>query len=129
MTFLNPLAILRQYSVLMLSKINRLRKKKDFARIYQRGRSFSTPYLWLKILPNQLEDNRFGIVVSRKVSKKAVTRNLIKRRLRAMIKQYLPSLKSGYDVILTARYSILGKSYREIENNLRNLFQRSQLFK
>ena len=111
----------------MLSKINRLRKKKDFTRVYQQGRSFSTPDIWMKTLPNRLENNRFGIVVSRKISKKAVERNLIKRRLRVLAKHYLPSLKPGYDIILTARSGILRKSYSELENALIDLFKRSRL--
>ncbi len=127
LTFLFLLAILRQCSVAMLSRINRLRKKKDFTRIYQQGRSFATPCLWMKTSPNHLENNRLGIVVSRKISKKAVERNLIKRRLRALVKQDLSSLKTGYDIILTARSGILRKSYLELENNLISLLKRSQL--
>lgn len=111
----------------MLSKINRLRKKKDFQRAYRQGRSFSAPGLWMKILPNHLGITRVGIVVSRKISRKAVQRNLIKRRLRNIVRLYLPSLLAGYDIVLTARPGILEQSYLSLRKTIENLFQRSQL--
>ena len=111
----------------MLPTINRLRKKKDFAKVYQRGYSYSSLLLWLKLLPNDLSYNRVGIVVSTKVSKKAVERNRIKRRLRALIKDYLSSIKPGYDIIITARVRIIDKSFQEIDQDLKSLLQRAQL--
>ena len=129
LTFLALLAILKQYCSVMLSKINRLRKKKDFQRAYQQGRSFSAPELWMKIFPNHLGINRVGIVVSRKISRKAVQRNLIKRRLRNLVRHYLPSLPSGYDIVFTARPGVLEKSYLSLQKTVEGLFRRSQLLK
>ena len=62
----------------MLKKENRLKKKKDFERIYKKGRGFKGDSLFLKILENKEELTRIGIVVSKKVSKKAVQRNKLK---------------------------------------------------
>lgn len=112
----------------MLSKINRLRKKKDFTKVYQQGRSYSSPVLWVKVLPNYLDHSRIGIVASRKTSRRAVARNKIKRRLRFLIKARLSSLKPGYDLILTARPEILHQSYSELAGILDGLLQRAQLF-
>ncbi len=69
----------------MLGKENRLRRKKDFEEIFKKGRSFKESFLVLKILKNNLKVSRFGFVVSQKVSKKAVVRNKIKRRLREIV--------------------------------------------
>jgi len=111
----------------MLPKDNRLKKKMDFTRIYRKGRSYSTLYLWIKVLPNHLDHNRIGFVVSRKVSKKAVTRNQIKRRLRFLMRSYLPLISPGYDIVLTGRREIIKKSYQEVSQTLHKLLQKTQL--
>ena len=99
----------------------------DFTRVYRQGRSYSALGLWIKILPNHLDHNRIGFVVSRKVSKKAVARNQIKRRLRSLMKNYLPLINPGYDIVLTSRTEIVKKSYQEVERTLRELLQKTKL--
>ena len=49
------------------------------------------------------QPTRVGIVVGRKVSKKATIRNRIKRRLRACMRQLLPSLSPGWQLVVMAR--------------------------
>lgn len=70
----------------MLSRENRIRKKKDIERIFKRGRTFKEAFLILKTLKNDSNFSRFGFIVSQKVSKKANVRNKIKRRLREIIR-------------------------------------------
>ncbi len=113
---------------IMLSKINRLRKKKDFTRVYQRGCFYSSPLLWIKVLPNGLDYSRAGIVASRKTARQAVARNKIKRRLRTLMEVRFPALKPGYDLIIVARPGILHSSYQDLAKTLDNLLQKGQLF-
>jgi ribonuclease P protein component len=47
----------------------------------KKGRVIKTPYFLLKIFPAEQLSSRFGIVISRKVFKKAVDRNRLKRRI------------------------------------------------
>ncbi|GAI32984.1 unnamed protein product, partial [marine sediment metagenome] len=62
----------------MLNKRNRLKKKKDFDKVFKQGQGFKQDFLYLKIRKNNLKSSRFGFVVSKKFSKKAVIRNKIK---------------------------------------------------
>ena len=71
----------------MLPKKNRLKNKKDFERVFKQGKGFKEDFLFFKITKNNLKENRFGFIVSLKVSKKAVLRNKVKRRLREIIKK------------------------------------------
>jgi ribonuclease P protein component len=112
----------------MLAKIYCLRKKKDFTRVYQQGRAYSSSILWIKVLPNYLDYSRVGIVVSKKTARQAVARNKIKRRLRSLLRERLPRLKSGYDLIITVRPEILQQSYSELAETLDNLLTKAQLF-
>ena len=45
----------------------------------------------------------FGISISRKVSKRAVVRNRIKRQLKAVIHRYLPQIAPGWQVVIIVR--------------------------
>lgn len=111
----------------MLAKINRLKKKKDFERVSKKGRSFKEDFLVLRIVSNNLKINRFGFVVSRKVSKKAFQRNKIKRRLRELIRLKLSKLKKGADVILIACPGLEAKDFWEIEENINKLFKKAKI--
>jgi len=71
-------------------------------------------FFHLKFKPNNLAKNQFKIVVSLKVSKKAVVRNKIKRRIREVLKQL--DIKQGYDIVIITHNEILGKNFIEIKN-------------
>ncbi|RJR30647.1 ribonuclease P protein component, partial [Candidatus Parcubacteria bacterium] len=65
----------------MLPKKHRIRKDREFGRILRNSKIFYTPLLRLKIKKNSLGYNRFAVVVSAKISKKATVRNKIRRRI------------------------------------------------
>ena len=81
----------------MLPVKNRLKKEKDFEKVFKTGKGFKEKFLYLKIKKNNLGVSRFGFVISKKVSKKATSRNKLKRRLRELVKIKLPKIKKGID--------------------------------
>lgn len=83
----------------------------------------------VKKIVNGLPNNRFGIVVSNKVAKKATVRNKLKRRIREVIRQFLPDLKTGFDVVVVAYPPILEKDFDQIKNLLGESFAKLHLFK
>ncbi len=86
----------------MLPGINRLKKKRDFERVFKQGRGLKEGFLSLKFVKNGLGATRFGFVVGQKVSRKAVVRNKVKRRLREFAKIVLGDVKKGFDVVVVA---------------------------
>ncbi|MBU0476632.1 ribonuclease P protein component [Patescibacteria group bacterium] len=113
----------------MLPKVNRLKKNKDFERVFKKGKGFKEGLLILKLVPNELEQARFGIVVSQKVSKKAVLRNKIKRRIGELVKSKLVQIKKGIDVILIAAPGLGLIDFQEIEKILNKLFIKAKILK
>ena len=71
----------------MLAREARLKKNKDFEQIFKKGKSVKGDFLLLKIVKNKLNKNRFAAIVSQKVSKKAIIRNKIRRRIAEIIRQ------------------------------------------
>ena len=113
----------------MLPKINRLKKRRDFERVFKKGRSAKEDFLILKTSPNGLEISRFGFVAGLKVSKKATVRNKIKRQLSEVIKNNLAQIKKGMDVVMIVLKNIEAKKFKEIKTNTEKLLMRSGLLK
>ncbi len=113
----------------MLKSENRLTKNNDFDAVFKKGRSCYSKIFSVKILPNSLEENRFGILVGTKISKKAVNRNKIKRQIRAAIESELFLLNKGNDCIIVTFPLILDKNFDEITSALRFCLGKLKLYK
>ena len=111
----------------MLPKINRIRKKKDFEGIFKNSKSFKNNLFIFKVAKNNLDISRFGFVVSKKVSKKAVVRNKIKRRLVDAIKGEIKKIKTGIDIILITLPGIEKKEFSEIKETVREVLNKAGL--
>lgn len=111
----------------MLPKANRLKKKKDFEKVFKEGKRFKEDFLFLKIRKNNLKVSRFGFVVSQKISKKATIRNKIKRRLRELVRLKLPKIKTGIDGALIVKEGLENKDFWEIEELMDKLFKKADL--
>jgi ribonuclease P protein component len=112
-----------------LPKPHRLRRRQDFQKVYQYGKRYQQEHLTLRslqYLPSTITENlpatRFGISVSKTVSKKAVTRNLLKRQVKAALRQMLPQIVSGWSLVIGIRPSAQGCEYLEILRELEELF-------
>ena len=113
----------------MLPRQYRLTNDKDFSRVYRLGKFFSGRELTLKIVANGLAVSRFGFVVSTKISKKANVRNLLKRRLRALVWDSFKQLPSGLDVVVGTRAGAPLLSYDMLGEQLAWLFKKSLLLR
>ena len=103
-----------------LPQPHRLKQRRDFQAVYHKGIRRTGRYLILRGLSkrsNSPKDatqeklqidqgklpTRIGISISQKVSKKAVVRNRIKRQIRAILRQLLPRLAPGWQLVVVVR--------------------------
>ncbi len=113
----------------MLAKQYRLRFKKDFDAIFKSRHKFYSINFILRYIKNNEENSKFAFVISKKVSKKAVDRNLIKRRMSEIIRKNISNIKSGYNIIFFAKSGVLKLDYIKIQEELIFIIKRSKLFK
>ncbi|NLP34185.1 MAG: ribonuclease P protein component [Clostridiales bacterium] len=99
-----------------------LKKNSDFRTIYRTGKSYANKYLVMYIKNNNLNENRLGISVSKKVGN-SVIRHRITRLIRESYRLSEDKIKSGYDIIIVSRVGAKGKSYSEIESALMHLIR------
>jgi ribonuclease P protein component len=112
----------------MLKKTSRLLKQKDFERVLKSGQSTHNQTLGIKAIKNNFNQSRFGIIISTKVSKKAVIRNKIKRQIRAIIKTELKDLKTDEDIVIITFPKITEKKLPEIKSVIKNGFNKLNLY-
>jgi ribonuclease P protein component len=113
----------------MLSLKNRLKKKKEFERVFKRGKGLKEDFLVLKLVKNNLPQSRFGFIVGTKVSKRATLRNKLKRRLRELIRMKMEEIKTGYDIILIAQPGLEDRDFWELEEITNKIFSRAKIIK
>jgi len=76
----------------MLPKQHRLHTDREIQRVYQKGRSARSDLFRVAWLESRSLTSRIAVVTSRKLSTKAVRRNLLKRRVRAIVHGLLSKL-------------------------------------
>lgn len=107
-----------------MKRWQRLKDKRRFQDIFNRGQTWSGKLVILKSLPNGLEHNRFGFAVGKRLGK-AVLRNRIKRRLRECVLQ-IP-LRNGWDLVFVARQSVTTVKYDTLKCYVRELVSKARL--
>lgn len=114
----------------MLKKRNRITENREFLRIFKTVRPVHTEHLAFRMaksysnfktlnpkqIPNSNIKNsknlqptnynlitRFGFVISNKIDKRAIRRNALKRRIRAVIEEKLTQISDGLDVVIQVK--------------------------
>ncbi len=82
----------------------------------------------LNAAPNGLEQVRIGLIVSRKVARKAVHRNKVKRRLREILRTWIPYLRPGWDLVVVARPPAREATFHELKRVLWELLTQADLW-
>jgi len=110
---------------LRLPKTDRLRKRAEFLRVYDKGKRFEGRFMTVFILPpDNVEDvetvesavHRLGVTATKKAIGNAVERNRAKRLLREafrLSRAELDAVETKYDWVLNARRSLLNVKIEE----------------
>ena len=104
-----------------------IKKNDEFKAVYQCGKSYANKYLVMYIRKNDMEKNRLGVSISKKVGN-SVVRHRIARLLRESFRLNDEKFHSGWDIVVVARLSAKGKNYREIESAFLHLAKLHGIF-
>ncbi|QAY59704.1 ribonuclease P protein component [Microbacterium protaetiae] len=99
----------------MLARPNRLTRGADYKAVVRRGVKCAGPHTVMYVVSSG-EDRaaRFGFIVSKRVGT-AVTRNTVRRRLKAVCAQALPQVRVGADVVIRALPSAAGADFHALQ--------------
>ena len=103
-----------------------LKKRAQFAVVYESGTTNLDKYLVVRTLANNLQHSRFGYSVNKKLGK-AVVRNRVKRLLKEIARS-LP-VSEGLDIVFIARSNSARASYTELEHSVKRLLKNANALK
>lgn len=110
----------------MLAASHRLRKSADIGRVYKKGAyGGSGGLLSVKALHTGRSESRAVIVVAKKVSKRAVVRNRIRRRLSGQLALDWAKIRSGYDIVISVHSDISDRPGGELKEALHQALARA----
>ncbi len=109
----------------MLSKTHRLSKNGSFNYVYRNGTPVYAKDLTLLYVPSSTDSVRVGFSVNNKIGK-AVVRNKLKRRLRAIAAEFIPRL-SGCQCVFVAKKGLEEVSFADLHALVEKLFVKSGL--
>lgn len=97
---------------------------RDFAKIRrQKGIFGAGVFLKVKITKSNTPQNKYGFVVSSQVSKKAVERNKVKRRLKAIIRALGADIKNRLNITIIALPAAQNADFNELKRDITVILQ------
>jgi ribonuclease P protein component len=111
----------------VLAAPNRLRKAYDITRVYRRGSYGGSGTLSVKALATGAPVSRATIVVAKKISKRAVVRNLIRRRLAGILRDEWQTVRPGYDIVVTVHQDISALEAKALKDALTQALRKTHV--
>ncbi|NLL75770.1 MAG: ribonuclease P protein component [Clostridiales bacterium] len=105
-----------------------LKKNNDFKTVYKNGKSYANKYLVMYVLENNMEINRIGLSVSKKVGN-SVVRHRVTRLLRESYRLHENIFNGGLDIVVVARNNAASATYADIESALLHLGKLHRILK
>ena len=97
------------------TKARRIRRRREFQRVFDLGPRTRGRYLTLLAAPNTEGKARLGIVASRKLGN-AVLRNRAKRLIREVFRHGITAAEQGVDVVVIPRRELFDAAYSSLES-------------
>ena len=110
----------------MALRPNVLRYKRDFERLYKRGKSRGDKLVVVFHVSNGLPYSRKAFLASKKVGG-AVARNRARRLMKESFRNFEGECKKGKDILFIARRTINGSGRAEVEASMRRAIEKSGL--
>ncbi len=105
-----------------------MKRSGEFRRVREEGESFRGRFLILGVLPEErLDSIRVGFITTKRLGN-AVTRALMRRRLRAIVTELGDSLKPGHYLVTIARPHAARASFQALRKEWKWLGHRAKLF-
>lgn len=115
----------------MISRKHRFHGLGSLRRVYKQGRTVRSELMAVKMVANERRQTyRLAVVVAKKVSKSAVVRNRIRRRIFEIVRQREGEINQPLDIVISVySASFASAPPGEVENAVYDLMERVGIIK
>ncbi|MCC6381312.1 MAG: ribonuclease P protein component [Dehalococcoidia bacterium] len=110
-----------------MERARRLRKGDEFDQTYREGTAVSGPLLVVRYRPRGGPGVRWGFAVGKRLTRSAVARNRVRRRLREAARQL--GVVDGVDLVVTARKGALEADFASLQVAIQRALTRARLLR
>ncbi len=112
-----------------MQKRFRLSRSEDFKRVRRTGKSYAHPLVVLVAQASETKEHLKVGITAGKTTGTAVHRNRAKRLLREAMRTLIPSIASGWDLILIARRPLAGLGLGQAQDAVKELLRRARVIR
>ena len=105
----------------------RLKSRAQYLAVQNHGRKIYSKHFLIFFCENAVGWTRIGITISKKVDKRAVARNRLRRRIRELFRLNANRLVSGLDLVVVARFNAAECSFENVESEVLGTLKRFKL--
>ena len=107
----------------MLTKTYILKKRSDFEVVKDKGRLYQSPLFGMLVMSENVEETKFGFLISKKVSKRAVDRNRIRRLMAEAVRFKINEIKKKVWVVFLVKRKMLTVKQDEVKLEVENMMK------
>jgi len=109
----------------MLNKMNRIGNRNVIEKLFQKGKLYKDELLVFKYEKVENAPSQFAIAVGKKIHKKAVQRNKLRRQIHEALRVNLPALKTSIIALVIARPPCQKTTFLELNKSINTFFNTS----
>lgn len=106
------------YFTMPLPSKYRLSKSREIKEVFKRGKSFSSGFFQVRFIPAAPGLKKLALIVGLKVSKKAVIRNRIKRKISEIVRLNILKIKPGHLIVILVKPQAANEELKNLEEDL-----------
>ena len=102
------------------TQAHRLKEADEFSSVFLFRKVRHGTYFKIHYKPNELTNSRLGLIVSKKIHKRANKRNYMKRVIRALFRYNAPKF-NNYDIIVRVQKCFTPEDFNAVQAEFLNL--------
>ena len=104
----------------------RLKKSSDYDSVQARARRWQSKHFLILIAPAQTELSRLGIIITKKIDKRATRRNTLRRKIRECFRKNREKLTKAVDLVIIARRDSVGLLSKDLYEEILSLLAKAK---
>lgn len=113
----------------MLAASNRLTASKDIMKVLRTGQRTGAGPFVVYAMRNRTGGIHMTVIISKKVSKRAVVRNRCRRRVREAFRPLIPNLEPGFDILVYIKQEMGTVPFDSISQNISHACRQLKVLK